>query len=508
MASATALALLAGGVTACGSGEKAAAPSSSTTPLFSTPPNAFEQQRADGVTALLDALTKALTSGDRAGLDALIDPLATPAFRQSLHRAQDDLRPAPARRAATSVAPTATPSGAAPQSPAPQRSVPRRSPRSGDRPSSSAPAATVPRGSNLVLRTLQYRLAPSAGPERLIGGELGVRLNDAGASDTWVTPITASYALGGAARPGVDEPVIDVPQELAVARYGDDWKLLGDGSLAPDESVDPTQEVRPPELVPWAFGGLLADDVPTAGGTSSILSYPGTDRTVAKVRDQLAPAVAAVTAFWGDAWVRKAVIQVTGTPEQFAGFTRTAPGETNAAAAATVFSRIDGGAKTVIGQRVVLAPAAGQLSVAGIGVVLRHELTHVATRLDTADDAPMWLTEGVAEYVGRRGTKVDFTDVAPELSAQIAAGDVPKALPSDKDFSVDTDAARLAYQSSWSFATFVAQKYGEDKLKRMYLAVAQGGPVAKTDAALAGALGVDRATAVAQWRTWLGKQVR
>lgn len=503
------LAVLLGGVTACGSETPSATPSSSAPSIFTTPPNVFEQQRADGVTALLDTLTGALTSGDRAALEALIDPLATRAFRESLYGIQDELGPTPP--------PLSTPSLSTPSLSTPEPAVSdtvvssaereRPGPSSGEQTPSPGPAART-RGRNLVLRSFQYRLAPVTGADRVVGGHLGLKLTEANASDTWVTPVTVAYALGGATRPGVDEPVVELPQEMAFVRYGDDWKVLGDGSLAPDATTDSEAPVRAPELAPWAFPGLRADDVRTGGGTSSILSYPGTDRTVAKVRAQLAPAVAAVSDFWGDAWARRAVVQATATPEQFAGFTRTAAGETSAAAAATVFSRIDRGNKRVIGQRIVLSPAVAPLSSAGVAVVLRHELTHVATRLETADNAPMWLTEGVAEYVGRRGADVDFTDVAPELSAQVAAGDVPEALPSDEDFAVDTDAARLAYQSAWSFAAFVADKYGEEKLKLLYRAVAQGGSAAQNAAALSGVLGVGLDEAVAQWQAWLRKQVR
>ena len=38
---------------------------------------------------------------------------------------------------------------------------------------------------------------------------------------------------------------------------------------------------------------------------------------------------------------------------------------------------------------------------AALRIVLRHELFHYAARADTAPDAPRWLTEGVADFVGR-----------------------------------------------------------------------------------------------------------
>lgn len=491
MVSAGLVGLLAFGLAACGD-DDGAAPSSSSTAVSTTPMNVYEQQRADGVNALLDDLVAALTGGDKAQLGALIDPLATPEFRDRWYRTQADLGPTPPKR--TGEEPSTT------------HSTARSAPRSERPPRSARPPE--PRGANLVLRTFDYTVVQSDAPDRLIGGALGVSLGENGSSDSWVTPVKLRYALGGVSRPGVDEPVIEVTEALAFARYGDEWKLLGDGSLAPDPSIDPGAPAPPPELPPWAFGGVQAADVKTAGGASSILSYPGTEATVAAVRRELGPAVAAVSDFWGDDWAQRAVLMVTGDAAQFAAFTRSDPDRIAAAAAATVYSRIDRGSRTVVGQRVVMAPTAAQLSPAGVAVVLRHELTHVATRVDTAEDAPMWLTEGVAEYVGRRGTDAELTDVAPELAAEVAGGDLPTGLPTDEDFAGSADAARLAYQSSWSFAEFVADRFGDDKLRRMYLAAAQSGAAAQVDTAVESVLGADTAELVRQWQTWLRREVR
>ncbi len=503
------LTLTLAGTSACSSTPTPAAQSSAPAST-SVPPNVYEQQRTDGVNALLKRFTAALTSGDRGKLDALIDPLAGSAFRRSLYTAQDDLGPTPAGRTRT-AAPTATSARPTPEQVAPG-SASRTDPGAVTVPGSgsAAPrrgAAPAPRGVNLVLRTLDYRVAPTDGPERLVGGALGVKLTEQGSTDSWVTPVTVSYALGGTVRPGVDEPVIDVPAVLAFSRYGEDWKLLGDGSLAPDPWVDPEEPVEPPALTPWTFAGLQADDVATAGGASAVLSYPGTDATVDKVRRELGPAVTAVSDFWGDQWSRRTVVMATGDEKQWSGLTRTAPGATSAAAAATVFSRIDRGKRVVVGQRIVLAPSAAQLSDAGLAVVLRHELAHVATRLETAEKAPMWLTEGVAEYVGRRGQRASLTDAAPELAAAVAAGRVPAALPVDKDFAVNSQEARIAYQSAWSFAAFVAAKYGDGKLRDLYRAVG-GGEASKQDAAFTRILGADEKAVVGQWQTWLRRQVR
>ena len=419
--------------------------------------NAYEATRAEGAQRLLDTLAETLVSGDVAALDTLIDPAASAGFR-------DDLR-----TQALNLGQAAEPG---------------------------------PRGDRVRLKSLVYRIGPQNGPEWRIPAELQATLDEQGSSDFWVTPVETVYALGGAALPGLDEPDVTRSGMFTLARYGDDWKLVGYGDLGSDPHSGGAPR-RPDNPAPWDFPGLKAKDVPTAGGTSVVLSYPGTEGTVRKVSDRLPAAVGAVDDFWGDDWRRRAAVIVTGSTGDFAELTRTESADVTVAAAATIYASTDPAGRVVTGQRIVFAPGAAQLSPAALAVVLRHELFHVAARLDTAGDAPLWLTEGVAEYVGRYQASEDFTDAAPELAAEIAAGDVPERLPTDAEFSVASEQARVAYQSAWSFAAFIADKYGRDKLREVYLAVARGGSTATTDAALSATLGVAAPRLISDWQKWL-----
>ncbi|MDY6811403.1 MAG: hypothetical protein SW127_20730, partial [Actinomycetota bacterium] len=216
----------------------------------------------------------------------------------------------------------------------------------------------------------------------------------------------------------------------------------------------------------------------------------------------------AVTAFWGDDWPRRAVLVATARPVEFSALARSAGTDVAAAAAATVYSRVDSDDDVAVGQRVVLTPSAVRFSAAALGVVLRHELTHVAARVVTAAGAPLWITEGVPEYVGRKGTYVRFADAAPDLAVAVDAGQLPTDLPADADFAVDSDAARIAYQSAWSVAAYVADRFGEDRLRELYLGVAATDDPARQGGAIADALGISRAELVAGWRRWLTTQVR
>nr|WP_246007748.1 hypothetical protein [Gordonia oryzae] len=462
-------------ITACGGdgGGVVSGTSSSSVPVPTS--NVYLDQRSQGVTHLLDSLSTALRSGTPDQLAALVDPSVNPSLRARLQTVQDNL----------------------------------------------SVHADTGRGKRLRLREFRYQLAPTEEVETLVGADVQARLDQQGSSDTWVAPVELHVALGGASTPGIDEDEVVIDTQLVVARYDDTWKLVGDSTLA----GEPT-----PSAQMWDLPELAVVDVPTAGGTSVIASYPEsaedaaaatgaapgsvasgsmasgpTAQMVARIRSLLPGAIAAVSAFWGTGWPQRSVVVSTAADDQFHALAASA---TDTAAAATIYAHLDLSAGSVTGQRVLLTPVARDLPAPALGVVLRHELTHVATRAHTATTAPMWLTEGVAEYVGRKGTYTRPADAAPDLAAAVQAGDTPADLPTDHQFSVDAVSSRLAYQSAWSVATFVAAAFGEPRLRALYVAVGASSDDARADAALSATLGITRAQFVARWRAWLTAQLR
>ena len=87
------------------------------------------------------------------------------------------------------------------------------------------------------------------------------------------------------------------------------------------------------------------------------------------------------------------------------------------------------------------------------------------------------------------------------------AGQSPNALPSDQEFDVASDRSALAYQTAWALAAYVADRYGEVRLKALYRGVAASGDAGRQDNAIVTALGVDRNRLIAEWRGWLAQQV-
>ena len=138
----------------------------------------------------------------------------------------------------------------------------------------------------------------------------------------------------------------------------------------------------------------------------------------------------------------------------------------------------------------MFAPGAAAMSDASLRIVLRHELFHFASRADTAADAPRWLTEGVADFVGRPPTP------PPADAAELAT------IPTDADLDTAGPAGSAAYDRAWWFSRFVADAYGTATLRALYLrACGPGHPDAAT--AVRDTLGADLQEVLARWRHWM-----
>ena len=125
---------------------------------------------------------------------------------------------------------------------------------------------------------------------------------------------------------------------------------------------------------------------------------------MASYRDQADAGVPRVTAVWGPGWSSHVVLLTPATAAQFAD----AAGP-HAVTRASTRSRPSRSGSTVTGtraggDRVVINPSTfGDLQPDGRRVVITHELTHVAIRSSTTRAAPLWLSEGMADYVGYLG---------------------------------------------------------------------------------------------------------
>ncbi len=216
------------------------------------------------------------------------------------------------------------------------------------------------------------------------------------------------------------------------------------------------------------------------------------DRLLSRVASSMAPAISAVEAFWGVDWSRDISVVAAHTDEEFRAAAGGGPATQWAdIAAVTVVDRVDSAHRVVIGERIVFAPGAANMTAGALRIVLTHELFHYAARAATAPDAPRWLTEGVADFVAR-----------PRAPVPADALPVPLTLPSDADLDAPGSQRSLAYDRAWWFARFVADTYGTAKLHDLYLAACG---VGHTDvpSAVHDALATDASGLLVRWHEWL-----
>ncbi|WP_280233752.1 hypothetical protein [Nocardia cyriacigeorgica] len=286
-------------------------------------------------------------------------------------------------------------------------------------------------------------------------------------------------------------------------------RAAGAGSTtAPAAGQQPITDARLTEIqrITEPFGPLVTRQVATGGAQPAlVVGHPRQQREIDLLADELAAATTAVTEMWGQDWSRAAVVVVSSAPAEFAALVRATgdlPGEV---AAATVSDPFTPGTRPT-GQRVVFGPDAGRrLDPDGLRALLRHELTHVATRAATVDGSPQWLLEGFAEYTAHRGRNRSFTDIAPTLATRLATGSVPADLPTDAEFTGPH--AATAYELAWSICAYLATTYDDPRLTTLYRHLATGPRSPTTeDAAFREILGTTRTDLITGWQSWLRTQ--
>jgi hypothetical protein len=253
--------------------------------------------------------------------------------------------------------------------------------------------------------------------------------------------------------------------------------------------------IRPAQLVMPARSQIGASTKSITVGDRTVrllgLGGPASDRLLTRVAADMGAAITAVESFWGVDWPREISVVAAGTDEEFRAAAGGGPASQWAdIAAVTVADRVDPVRRVAVGQRIVFAPGAAGMSAASLRIVLAHELFHYAARTDTVSDAPRWLTEGVADFVGRPPTPMP------------ADGLLPMTLPTDSDLDEPGTQRSLAYDRAWLFARFVADAYGPPKLRDLYLATC-GIRHADMAAASQDVLGTSPAALLTRWQQWL-----
>ncbi|WP_408006087.1 hypothetical protein [Saccharopolyspora karakumensis] len=297
------------------------------------------------------------------------------------------------------------------------------------------------------------------------------------ADEVLASRVVLRYALSGA-----DSVPTQRPLGYLFVRRGDSWYLTEDTGVVPDAWRGP-----------WDFGRVevrRTDRGVVVGHDSA---------AVDRVAEQLDAAVSDVTEVWGSGWAQRVGVLVPGSPEEL----RSLVGPEFAVdgiAGVAIADLVDTRTKRVEGARVVLSPSTTeQLSGVALGVVLRHEITHVAARAVTADGAPMWMLEGYPDYIGYRKSGLAPRDVAPDLARSVREVGPPLRLPTNTEFHQAGRRLDLAYQQSWSVVHFLAERLGEPGLTELYRRIAMATSPDEAEAALHESTGMTSPQLLAAW---------
>ncbi|WP_052710668.1 hypothetical protein [Pseudofrankia sp. DC12] len=246
---------------------------------------------------------------------------------------------------------------------------------------------------------------------------------------------------------------------------------------------------------------------------------------VARVRVDVASAVGGVAGVLPGSWARSVDVRLMASDDRLraeAGWVKGGPAGTVAAVAVLPLPSAGAASSSALteghGRLVVDLDVYRRLTGDGRRIVLRHELTHLATAAETPAGMPVWLVEGFAEEVGHEGAAPGLTvdQAAAELAAEVRAGRVPTALPADAAFDGSDGRLAQTYQEAWLACRLLAERLGLAGLARFYrdvgarLAAPSRSPVAAGaagDAAVADALRSEAALSwpafVADWRAYL-----
>ncbi|MCJ1681291.1 hypothetical protein MTF65_28840 [Streptomyces sp. APSN-46.1] len=290
---------------------------------------------------------------------------------------------------------------------------------------------------------------------------------------------------------GYDTAPAGSAREVELTGDGGAWRVTGDRP-APG---------APPQL--WDQGPVAV----VRGKACLVLGVGRTPADLDRIAAEADRAVPAVSAAWPGAWAGRVVVLVPGTLDAMAALLGR-PASACRGMAAVTTGRV--GAGPTPADRVVINPEGyGELAEEGRRIVLTHEITHVATRAATSERTPLWLSEGFADWAAYRetpGTGRAAAEAAPELARAVRRGELPGELPANEAFGFGGDAEALAraYEGAWLVCRFIAGKWGDAALVRLYEKAGRE-PLAT---ALAETLGLDPAELTRAWQEYLRDELR
>jgi hypothetical protein len=344
------------------------------------------------------------------------------------------------------------------------------------RPSAAAGRLDVAKalGHALDARARAVRHDRPAAFGRLVGGDAGVRQQQS----TWFAGVAQlpiqrlSYRFDPATLVRHRAAYwVTVEETLQLRGYDaapvvreDRWRFravrdAGGRRLVLTSVTDPSWEAaHPVEEQPWDLGPVeVREDGPVLG-----VFDPGSVSAAPGVLDAVARGLTAVAAEVPYDWSRSVVVYALSRPTFLDGLDDV-PGDDPEDLDAVAFP-VGRSTRFVLNPRMLGSPGPGR------DRLVRHELTHVA--LGTRDDdVPVWLSEGLAEWVSVRPIPPQDRRI-PEAAVRAAEQGDPD-LPEDADFN-DTD-SQAHYGLAWWAVQYLVDTYGDQEPWHLLDAMARPG---------------------------------
>nr|WP_238351348.1 hypothetical protein [Kribbella shirazensis] len=276
-------------------------------------------------------------------------------------------------------------------------------------------------------------------------------------STTYLVRILMRYQI-----PAVDFTPVTTELGYTFVARGGRWLLTADDEL--DEDLGPGAHREA-----WDLGRI---EVQRGPRVLVVVEKGDTRRGRAIVRETT-EGLEQVLAYWPRKWTGSVfVIALDETEVRDARFAD--EDIESAASTGTTFSSLPGqdtADGTVAGGYVVINPNERDRV---DEILLSHELTHVATA-DLGGYEPLWLAEGVAEYVSWSGIEAigGGSEVA-KWEQEVIDDAVPQmtSLPSDAGFYQNS---ADVYGVSWLAVRYLAQRIGLAKVEELYADMAMNG---------------------------------
>lgn len=303
-------------------------------------------------------------------------------------------------------------------------------------------------------------------------GEVDLRLQPdtlRGDGTTWAGVVETTLELEGH----------DAAPVVRLARY--DFARQGRGWRVTSDFDEEWQDDYGGDLQPWQTGAIDVETGPRVLGIFDEDSVTGAGEIIGVVEqgiDDISPRLPVE-------WNTRVVVYALSDTRMLRGLPQLPGGDPSAldAVAFPVVARA--GSAELAATRFLLHPRVLDTDPVEQARLVRHELTHVA--LGERDDAvPVWLAEGIAEWVSVQALPESRRVVSGAALAAAEAGEVE--LPADEDFN-GQDAA-VNYGISWWAVQTIVDIYGEDRLWTLVDTLAQA-PPEEDDATLEEVTGMD-----------------